>query len=62
MESPPAAPGQPGEHNGTFPGNNPAFLTATAALDAYLADDQLEKQTLLLACAMGETVLLSEAA
>ncbi|WP_052865299.1 diaminobutyrate--2-oxoglutarate transaminase [Streptomyces niger] len=38
---------EPGEHNGTFRGNNPAFVTATAALDAYWTDDQLEKQTLL---------------
>ncbi|MFG2222927.1 diaminobutyrate--2-oxoglutarate transaminase [Streptomyces sp. NPDC048644] len=36
----------PGEHNGTFRGNNPAFVTATAALRAYWADGQLEKQTL----------------
>ncbi|WP_030869436.1 aminotransferase class III-fold pyridoxal phosphate-dependent enzyme, partial [Streptomyces sp. NRRL S-37] len=36
---------EPGEHNGTFRGNNPAFVTATAALDTYWADDQLEKQT-----------------
>ncbi|MEV5599402.1 aminotransferase class III-fold pyridoxal phosphate-dependent enzyme, partial [Streptomyces sp. NPDC052496] len=35
---------EPGEHNGTFRGNNPAFVTATAALKAYWADDQLEKQ------------------
>jgi len=38
---------EPGEHNGTFRGNNPAFVTATAALEAYWANDQLEKQTLL---------------
>jgi diaminobutyrate-2-oxoglutarate transaminase len=36
---------EPGEHNGTFRGNNPAFVTATAALDAYWADGQMEKQT-----------------
>jgi diaminobutyrate-2-oxoglutarate transaminase len=35
----------PGEHNGTFRGNNPAFVTATAALETYWADGQLEKQT-----------------
>jgi diaminobutyrate-2-oxoglutarate transaminase len=34
----------PGEHNGTFRGNNPAFITATAALD-YWRDDALEKST-----------------
>jgi diaminobutyrate-2-oxoglutarate transaminase len=31
---------EPGEHNGTFRGHNPAFVTATAALD-YWANDQL---------------------
>jgi diaminobutyrate-2-oxoglutarate transaminase len=36
---------EPGEHNGTFRGNNPAFVTATATLDAYWADGQMEKQT-----------------
>jgi diaminobutyrate-2-oxoglutarate transaminase len=38
---------EPGEHNGTFRGHNPAFVTATAALDTYWSDDQLEKQTLV---------------
>ncbi|GGO81313.1 diaminobutyrate--2-oxoglutarate transaminase [Wenjunlia tyrosinilytica] len=38
---------EPGEHNGTFRGHNPSFVTSAAALDAYWADDQLEKQTLL---------------
>ncbi|MEU8621629.1 diaminobutyrate--2-oxoglutarate transaminase [Streptomyces sp. NPDC048623] len=37
---------QPGEHNGTFRGNNPAFVTATAALDAYWRDDALRDRTL----------------
>ncbi|WP_217246037.1 diaminobutyrate--2-oxoglutarate transaminase [Streptomyces sp. AC602_WCS936] len=37
---------EPGEHNGTFRGNNPAFVTAAAALNAYWADDKLEQQTL----------------
>ncbi|MCP8616121.1 diaminobutyrate--2-oxoglutarate transaminase [Salirhabdus salicampi] len=32
----------PGEHNGTFRGNNHAFVTATAAL-SYWKDDRLEK-------------------
>lgn len=35
----------PGEHNGTFRGNNPAFVTATAALREYWSDDTLEKGT-----------------
>nr|WP_202446963.1 diaminobutyrate--2-oxoglutarate transaminase [Streptomyces sp. SID5468] len=43
---------EPGEHNGTFRGNNPAFVTATAALEAYWADGQMEKQTV----ARGEQV------
>lgn len=42
----------PGEHNGTFRGHNPAFVTATAALRRYWADDQLERSTL----AKGERV------
>ncbi|MCF6523342.1 diaminobutyrate--2-oxoglutarate transaminase [Streptomyces sp. JJ36] len=37
---------EPGEHNGTFRGNNPAFVTATAALETYWNDAQMEKQTL----------------
>jgi diaminobutyrate-2-oxoglutarate transaminase len=35
-----------GEHNGTFRGNNPAFVTAATALNTYWADDKLEQQTL----------------
>ncbi|MFE2889505.1 diaminobutyrate--2-oxoglutarate transaminase [Streptomyces sp. NPDC059272] len=35
----------PGEHNGTFRGYNPAFVTATAALDEFWQDSTLEKQT-----------------
>lgn len=35
----------PGEHNGTFRGNNPAFVTARAALEAYWSDDRLESST-----------------
>ncbi|WP_444663703.1 diaminobutyrate--2-oxoglutarate transaminase [Cellulomonas sp. CW35] len=37
----------PGEHNGTFRGNNPAFVTATAALREFWSDDSLEKQTMV---------------
>ncbi|HET7307069.1 MAG TPA: diaminobutyrate--2-oxoglutarate transaminase [Gammaproteobacteria bacterium] len=33
---------EPGEHNGTFRGHNPAFVTAAAALD-FWADDRLTK-------------------
>ena len=35
---------RPGEHNGTFRGHNPAFVTATAALD-YWTDARLETET-----------------
>ncbi|MGH3412667.1 MAG: diaminobutyrate--2-oxoglutarate transaminase [Marmoricola sp.] len=34
----------PGEHNGTFRGNNPAFVTATAALERFWADDVFVKE------------------
>ncbi|PPJ19569.1 diaminobutyrate--2-oxoglutarate transaminase [Nocardia nova] len=36
----------PGEHNGTFRGNNPAFVTARVALEQYWRDDRLELSTL----------------
>ncbi|NLE82837.1 MAG: diaminobutyrate--2-oxoglutarate transaminase [Rhodococcus sp.] len=35
----------PGEHNGTFRGNNPSFVTAATALDTYWSDDKLAKET-----------------
>ncbi|MGY2061227.1 aminotransferase class III-fold pyridoxal phosphate-dependent enzyme, partial [Nocardia gipuzkoensis] len=35
----------PGEHNGTFRGNNPAFVTATAALEHFWSDHRLEEST-----------------
>ncbi len=31
----------PGEHNGTFRGNNPAFVAAAVALETYWRDDRL---------------------
>ncbi|WP_111641729.1 diaminobutyrate--2-oxoglutarate transaminase [Marinimicrobium alkaliphilum] len=34
----------PGEHNGTFRGNNHAFVTAAAAIEHYWADDRFEKE------------------
>ncbi|MGH3624829.1 MAG: diaminobutyrate--2-oxoglutarate transaminase [Sciscionella sp.] len=43
---------EPGEHNGTFRGNNPAFVTATGAFNTYWADDTLERSTI----AKGERV------
>ncbi len=33
----------PGEHNGTFRGNNPAFVTAAKAIEAYWSDDTLSR-------------------
>jgi diaminobutyrate-2-oxoglutarate transaminase len=35
---------EPGEHNGTFRGHNPAFVTATAALD-YWKTPEFQRQT-----------------
>jgi diaminobutyrate-2-oxoglutarate transaminase len=37
---------KPGEHNGTFRGVNPAFVTGTTALHAYWRDKTLERGTL----------------
>jgi diaminobutyrate-2-oxoglutarate transaminase len=34
---------KPGEHNGTFRGNNHAFVTATKAIETYWADTRLEE-------------------
>ncbi len=35
---------RPGEHNGTFRGNNLAFVTATAAINQYWSDDKLSRE------------------
>ena len=35
---------KPGEHNGTFRGNNPAFVTAKAAIDHFWKDDKFAKE------------------
>lgn len=35
---------KPGEHNGTFRGNNHAFVTAKAAIENYWKDDKFENQ------------------
>jgi diaminobutyrate-2-oxoglutarate transaminase len=37
---------EPGEHNGTVRGPNPAFVTGTAALDTFWRDNELQKATL----------------
>ncbi|WP_143965407.1 diaminobutyrate--2-oxoglutarate transaminase [Gordonia zhaorongruii] len=36
---------EPGEHNGTFRGNNPSFVTAKAAIDTYWSDDSFAADT-----------------
>ncbi len=36
---------EPGEHNGTFRGNNPAFVTATRTLEIFWTDDTLQRTT-----------------
>ena len=50
---------EPGEHNGTFRGHNPAFVTATAALDHW-RDDRLSRgvaeKAALVAAALDEIV------
>ncbi|MBT8042349.1 MAG: diaminobutyrate--2-oxoglutarate transaminase [Pontiella sp.] len=35
---------KPGEHNGTFRGNNMAFVTAKAAIDEYWSDDRFAQE------------------
>lgn len=35
---------KPGEHNGTFRGNNFAFITAKAAIDHYWSDEQFSEE------------------
>ncbi|MFC8381955.1 diaminobutyrate--2-oxoglutarate transaminase [Nocardia sp. NPDC056952] len=46
----------PGEHNGTFRGNNPAFVTATAALREYWSDDKLAQRTAENGAYVGRTL------
>ncbi|MCF8588266.1 diaminobutyrate--2-oxoglutarate transaminase [Gordonia liuliyuniae] len=36
---------EPGEHNGTFRGNNPSFVTAKAAIDNYWSDGSFAEET-----------------
>ncbi|MEQ4303969.1 diaminobutyrate--2-oxoglutarate transaminase [Plantactinospora sp. B6F1] len=36
---------RPGEHNGTFRGSGPAFVTATEALERYWSNDELARAT-----------------
>lgn len=37
---------KPGEHNGTFRGNNLAFVTAKAAIDNFWSDDSFSKEVM----------------
>lgn len=46
----------PGEHNGTFRGHNPAFVTATEALNAYWRNDDLTKEVQRKARTMSEAL------
>ncbi|MEU2304623.1 diaminobutyrate--2-oxoglutarate transaminase, partial [Streptomyces misionensis] len=48
---------EPGEHNGTFRGNNPAFVTATAALETYWTDPHITHQTALLGQQVEQSLL-----
>lgn len=45
----------PGEHNGTFRGNNPAFITAAAALD-FWQDDELTAEINMKAKVVGKAL------
>jgi diaminobutyrate-2-oxoglutarate transaminase len=45
---------EPGEHNGTFRGYNPAFVTATAALERFWSDDVLTKEVAVKSQQIGD--------
>lgn len=47
----------PGEHNGTFRGHNPAFVTATATLETYWRTDDLTKKVNRDAARVRDTLL-----
>lgn len=47
---------EPGEHNGTFRGYNPAFVTATAALNTYWRTPDLQESTLAKGARVGEAL------
>jgi diaminobutyrate-2-oxoglutarate transaminase len=47
---------EPGEHNGTFRGVNPAFVAGTEAIRTYWRDDKLEKSTLAKGEQVGRTM------
>lgn len=45
---------KPGEHNGTFRGNNHAFVTAAAALEHFWADDRFAESVRAKAALLGQ--------
>jgi len=47
---------QPGEHNGTFRGNNHAFITATATLEYYWSSNAFSDEILRKSIAMSEAL------
>lgn len=47
---------KPGEHNGTFRGNNHAFVTAKAAIDHYWSDDTFQREIRRKGAYVGERV------
>ena len=47
---------QPGEHNGTFRGHNPAFVTAAAALEHYWSNKTLEEQVAVRSAQLREAL------
>ncbi|NEC84939.1 aspartate aminotransferase family protein [Streptomyces sp. SID12501] len=47
---------KPGEHNGTFRGYNPAFVTAARALELFWSDSMLETRTTALGGQVGRTL------
>ncbi|MGF1755051.1 diaminobutyrate--2-oxoglutarate transaminase [Vibrio makurazakiensis] len=49
---------KPGEHNGTFRGNNHAFVTAAKALDIYWSDNQFEQH--ITACSQQITATIDQ--
>lgn len=47
---------KPGEHNGTFRGNNHAFVTATEAIKRYWGDETMEDEVRRKAAIMGDYI------
>ena len=47
---------KPGEHSGTFRGNNLAFLTGTVALETYWKDDNLQQEVIRKGAIMADSL------